>query len=70
MLELDLLIGKFAKNNFQKLTEKDCEIYEKEILSMETVDLYNLTLGDKRDQKTDKIFINKIRQEMMNKNTS
>lgn len=33
MLELDLLVGKFAKNNFQNLSEEDCDAYETQILS-------------------------------------
>jgi len=45
MLELDLIIGTWAKKNVPKFTEEQCMKYTAQVLNKETPDLYKLVLG-------------------------
>ena len=47
MLELDVLVGKFAKRNIPNLTLPECKEYEQEVLSKETSDLFFMLIENK-----------------------
>lgn len=47
MKELDLACGKWAKRHMFDLSREECERYEREILSMESPDLFFLLLESK-----------------------
>jgi len=52
MLELDLVIGSWAKQNVPKFSEEQCSRYDSQVLSRETPDLYKLVIGiDKKNFK-------------------
>ncbi len=64
MLELDLLIGKYAKENIPNLSTDQCKQYEQEILTAETPDLYKWILGKEKAVVSSFFFIEKIKEEM------
>lgn len=46
MKELDLSVGKWARENAKDLTLEDCRQFEQEILDLETPDLHDIILKD------------------------
>lgn len=46
MLELDLVVGTWAKGNVKKLSMEECRRYDEEVLSIETPDLYRVIIAD------------------------
>ena len=46
MLEIDLLVGRWAKTNLPNFSFVECEKYNKEILSIETPELFRLLLNN------------------------
>ncbi len=51
MLELDLMVGGWAKNFVNKLTFEQCIAFENQVLSQETPNLYFQLLGTDRSEK-------------------
>lgn len=62
MLELDIVVGKYAKQFAPNFTLDECQEYQQEILTMETPELYNFILGtEKNTQIDEKSYLFKIR---------
>ena len=53
MLELDIIVGKWAKEHVPSFTEEECKNYASEVLSMETPTLYSVFLGEQKHIEED-----------------
>ena len=65
MLELDLIIGTWAKENIPNLSEEECEKYSTQVIAKETPDLYKLVIGiDKKNFKIEEYdeYVRKLRE--------
>lgn len=63
MLELDIVIGRWAKQNIPNLSTDQCRQYAEEVLSNETPDLYRMILGaDETPDSNPDHFINTIKR--------
>lgn len=49
MLELDLLVGTWAKQYLPKMNIEECQRYEREIISIETPDLHKVLLCNEKE---------------------
>ena len=63
MLELDIVIGKWAQQNIPNFTLEECKQYANEVISKETPDLYRLILGDTEiSELPNEYYIKRIKQ--------
>ena len=65
MLELDLVIGSWAKRNVPSFTEEQCLKYDSQILAKETPDLYKFIIGsDRKNYKIEEYdeYLRKLRE--------
>ena len=64
MLELDILVGEWSKKNIPNFSIDDCQLYEKEVLSLETSDLFfRLIELKKTDEYEMNYYLKRIKME-------
>ena len=61
MLELDLVIGKWAKKNIPSLNLEQCQKYQGEVLDQETPELYRKIIGVD-PEAFDEEYLTKLRE--------
>jgi succinate dehydrogenase flavin-adding protein (antitoxin of CptAB toxin-antitoxin module) len=49
MLELDVLVGKWARINVPHLTEQQCHQYNHQVLQKETPDVWNILIQNNQE---------------------
>lgn len=63
MLELDIVVGRWAKKHVPEFSHEECAQYANEVLARETPDLYRLILGaDQLEEGEARHYIETIKE--------